>query len=614
MLFYEAKRPARRQTRQARGTLREARTKSVMASSPRRDFLKLAFGGALAAASAALTSARASAEPLGPPSAFTPDSCWTWRATLAKSPFKPPKSTLPDVFSNLNFEQYSAIRRNPGSAVWSDEKFGFALEPLHRGFVFATPMQLYIVENGQAQRLIYDRAAYDFGKLQPPADLPDLGFSGVRVLKAAAGDGWQDLAIFQGATFFRSLARGQTYGVNARGLSIRTGDAQGEEFPLFRALWIEKPSPASDTLTIHALLDSASLTGAFHFTLRPGEATIIDTELTLVARVAVDHLGLGAMTATYLFGALDHRHPDDVRPNVYDVGGLQNLHRRRRMAVAAGRQSRHLADFRVRRHESARLRLSPARARPRRLRRRRRSLGIAPLAVDRADRRLGRGRSDCCSKSPPIPKTTTTSSRSGDRRRASPRARRSRSLIASSGAGRRRRVPTWRRSRVRAPARSASAGASSSNSSPICSPTRRKRPKRARRSRPRRGRSSPPAYIRTRSGARFASSSISIRDRSPIPNCASSSRRPINPSARHGSIDGQPDDARRRGAGDAARGAPGDASAIAAAIRPRRAARVGGAAARHDALADAAVHLRRRVRAHLLRRARNVRGRRSRRR
>ena len=52
-------------------------------------------------------------------------------------------------------------------------------------------------------------------------------------------------------------------------------------------------------MIIHALLDSASLTGAFHFTLRAGDATIIDTELTLIARVAVDHLGLGAMTATY---------------------------------------------------------------------------------------------------------------------------------------------------------------------------------------------------------------------------------------------------------------------------------------------------------------------------
>jgi len=152
-----------------------------------------------------------------------------------------------------------------------------------------------------------------------------MGFSGVRVLRAGDDQGWRELAIFQGATFFRSLARGQTYGLNARGLSIRTGEAQGEEFPLFRALWIEKPSPAADALTIHALLDSASLTGAFHFTLRPGEATIIDTELTLIARVAVDRLGLSPMTSTYVFGPLDHRHPDDARAAAYDIGGLQIL-------------------------------------------------------------------------------------------------------------------------------------------------------------------------------------------------------------------------------------------------------------------------------------------------
>ena len=295
-----------------------------MASSARRDFLKLAIGGALAAAAAPRESAPARAEPLEPPRPFGPETVLNMARELAKSPFKAPKLELPEIFSNLSYDQYSKIQRTPGSAIWSDEKLGFALEPLHRGFIFTTPMQLNIVEYGLAQRMMYDRADYRFADPQPPADLPDLGFSGVRV-KAASSQGWDGLAIFQGAAFFRSLARGQRYGVNARGLSIRTGDAAGEEFPLFRELWIEKPSPASDALTIHALLDSTSLTGAFHFTLRPGEATIIDTELTLVARVAVDHLGLGSMTATYLFGALDHRRPDEVRPAVYDVEGLQIL-------------------------------------------------------------------------------------------------------------------------------------------------------------------------------------------------------------------------------------------------------------------------------------------------
>ena len=437
----------------------------------------MTFGGALAAASAALESARTSAEPLGQPNAFAPDTVLDMARELAKSPFKAPASTLPDVFSNLSFEQYSAIWRNPGSAVWNDEKLGFALEPLHRGFIFATPMQLNVVENGQAQRLIYDRAAYDFGKLQPPADLPDLGFSGVHVLKAAAGRGWQDLAIFQGATFFRSLAPGQRYGLDARGLSIRTTEEQGEEFPLFRALWIEKPSPASDALIIHALLNSASLTGAFHFTLRPGEATIIDTELKLVARVAVDHLGLGAMTATYFFGPLDHHHGDDVRPSVYDIGGLQILTgagewlwrpvaSRNALQVSAFgemnprgfgllQRARTLDTFD---DDDAHWELRP-------------SLWIEPIGD------WGEGRSDSAGNPLQFRKQRqrhcAMATESGPRSRA----RRSRSLIASSGAGRHRRAPAWRPPRVRASARSASSGASSLNSSPISSPTQRRQPK-----------------------------------------------------------------------------------------------------------------------------------------
>ena len=124
------------------------------------------------------------------------------------------------------------------------------------------------------------------------AALGDLGFSGFRVLKSS-DQGFEDVAIFQGATFYRARAHGQTFGVTARGLSIRTGDDPGEEFPLFREFWIEKPNPAANTLTIHALLDSPSVTGAFRFTLRPAETTIIDTEMTLIARATVDKLGFG---------------------------------------------------------------------------------------------------------------------------------------------------------------------------------------------------------------------------------------------------------------------------------------------------------------------------------
>jgi periplasmic glucans biosynthesis protein len=296
-----------------------------MTEYPRREFLKVAFAGALAAAGEALFAAKASAESLSAPSPFTSDTVAAIARELAKGAYKPPAAPLPEPFPSLDFDQFAAIKRNPGTAIWEDAHSPFTLEPLHRGFLFKASVELYLVENGEARKLAYDRSLFDFGKLQVPKDLKDLDFSGVRILRGGDGEGRTDAAIFQGATFFRSLAQGQAYGLSARGLAIRAGDAQGEEFPVFRALWIEKPSLATDALVIHALLDSASLTGAYRFTLRAGEATIIDTELTLFARVDVDHLGLAPMAGVYMFGPLDHLKRDDVRAGVHDLDGLQIL-------------------------------------------------------------------------------------------------------------------------------------------------------------------------------------------------------------------------------------------------------------------------------------------------
>ena len=245
----------------------------------RREFLELTLGGALAAAAPRVGFAPASAEPLAQPTPFAADSVLKAAVALAASPYKAPESPLPSVFTGLTFEQYAAIRRVPGTGVWANEKLGFSLEPLHRGFVYRIPVAINIVEGGLSQRLLYDPADYDFGKLKPPPSLGDIGFSGLRIL-SASDQGFQDTAIFQGASFYRSRARGQNFGVTARGLAIRTGDDPGEEFPTFREFWVEKPAPASNTLTMYALLDSQSVTGAFRFTIRPLDTTIIDTEMT----------------------------------------------------------------------------------------------------------------------------------------------------------------------------------------------------------------------------------------------------------------------------------------------------------------------------------------------
>jgi periplasmic glucans biosynthesis protein len=222
---------------------------------------------------------------------------------LARRAYVAPNASLPDPFNGMNYETYVGIRHRPERLIWADDMRPVLLEPLHRGYLFNAPVAISLVENGDVRRIVYDANRYQFGRVTPPPGLPD---------------------IFQGASFFRSLAKGQNLGVMARALTLRTADARGEEFPIFRAFWIERP--ATDGVTvIHAVADSESATAAFRFTIRPNDVTIIDTEATIFARSQIDNIGFGAMQATFLFAANRRRTVDDFRPAVHEINGLQIL-------------------------------------------------------------------------------------------------------------------------------------------------------------------------------------------------------------------------------------------------------------------------------------------------
>lgn len=292
----------------------------------RRDLLKwiaAGWGTGLPSAFAAEAEPPAPAAPSGEPFSF--NHVVDLARALATKPHEAPDTNLPAPLANLTYEQYVGIRSKAGTAIWFNDNLGFAVEPLHRGKIFAAAVAINVVENGTAHRLVYNPSQFDFGKLQVPAALPDLGFSGFRVLHARSGKGFVDAAIFQGASFFRAIANGETFGLTARALSIRTADPKGEEFPSFREFWIERPSPATDVLVINALVDSDSMTGAYRFTLRPGDITIIDTECTLFTRSPADFYGLGCMAAMFLFAPINRRAIDDVREAVHEVSGLQML-------------------------------------------------------------------------------------------------------------------------------------------------------------------------------------------------------------------------------------------------------------------------------------------------
>ena len=262
---------------------------------------------------------------LAAPVDFDPSNVVDMARKLSREAFKPISADLPDPFKSLSYQQYSDIQLKDEARIWADAQIGFVIEPLHRGFQFPNPIQLAIVADGKAYRLIYDVKLFDFGKLKPSAKIGDIGFSGFRVLAPQGKGDINEIASFQGANFFRALAEGQVAGLLARALALKIGDPKGEETPVFRSIWIEKPSPVAAVLVVHAIIDSDSVAGAFRFTVRPGEATIIDTECTLFPRTAIDNFGLATMSATHLLGFMDHKKFDDYRPNVSEVCGVQML-------------------------------------------------------------------------------------------------------------------------------------------------------------------------------------------------------------------------------------------------------------------------------------------------
>ncbi len=241
---------------------------------------------------------------------------------LAKQPFMAPVTNLPDPFAGLSLEQYSAIKSKAETAIWTDQNFGFVVEPLHRGYVYDVPVLIYTVTGDAVLGIAYDQNRFNFGKLSLPQNIPDISYSGIKI--SVYQDGVRrEAAVFQGGTFYRAQAQGQTSGAMARAVSLKTGDMRGEEISQFRAFWIEQPT-LGQPLIVHAVADSDSLVAAFRFTIHARDTTIIDTEATFIARTAIDNIGFGGVQAMHFFSAASPRRMDgDYRANVHEANGLQ---------------------------------------------------------------------------------------------------------------------------------------------------------------------------------------------------------------------------------------------------------------------------------------------------
>lgn len=245
-------------------------------------------------------------------------------AALAAAPYRKPADDLPKAFQGADYDAYRKLRPRPDKTVWGTAGNPFGVLPLPRGWLYPHPVAIHLISRDGAIRPLASPDTVDF--VDYPAatdgDRARLGASGFRAITrpGVAGDGYE-FAVFQGGTYFRAVAKGQSYGISARALAIGTGSST-EEFPAFTDFWVLEPAAGDDTLHVIALSDSSSAAAAYRFALRPGSDAIIDVVGEVHPRIDVSEIGVAPLSSMYLHGPADPRVSDDQRPEVHDSDGL----------------------------------------------------------------------------------------------------------------------------------------------------------------------------------------------------------------------------------------------------------------------------------------------------
>ncbi|MFN2327835.1 MAG: glucan biosynthesis protein G [Chromatocurvus sp.] len=242
---------------------------------------------------------------------------------LSEAPFSPP-AQAPASLSGLDYSDYRKINYQQNAAVWGGTPTRFSIQLFAPGFLYRDLVDIDVVENGRSFPLIVSEDSFSVPESGLATVLADLGkYAGMRLHYPLNSDSYADeFLVFQGASYFRGVSRGQLYGLSARGLAIDVAGPKGEEHPIFRHFWVERPSSSQDAMVVHALLDSKRVTGAYRFGIYPGAPLRMDVEVALFPREDIAHVGLAPLTSMFLHGPLDHADRRDYRPAVHDSEGL----------------------------------------------------------------------------------------------------------------------------------------------------------------------------------------------------------------------------------------------------------------------------------------------------
>ncbi|MEO8156688.1 MAG: glucan biosynthesis protein D [Betaproteobacteria bacterium] len=265
----------------------------------------------------------------GPPQPFSFERLKQRARALAAAAYVAPPRPAPDITVQIDYAAHGKIRFRTESALAAEGPGKFPVTFFHLGTYFKKAAKMHAVEHGEAREIIYRADYFDMPADSIARRLPEgAGFAGFRVQESRAGKlDWRrnDWVAFLGASYFRAIGELFQYGLSARGLAVNIANPNppfAEEFPDFTEFWIEEQSESADTVTVHALLDGPSVTGAYRFRMQRGPAVLMDVETAIFIRQDIARLGVAPITSMYWFSETVKPTAVDWRPELHDSDGL----------------------------------------------------------------------------------------------------------------------------------------------------------------------------------------------------------------------------------------------------------------------------------------------------
>jgi periplasmic glucans biosynthesis protein len=253
---------------------------------------------------------------------------------MAGKSYTPPPRPRPDVLDRIDYDAHGKIRYRTDLALWANGPSPWPVTFFHLGRFFQKPVRMHVAEADSAREIVYDERYFDMPKDSPAHELPEnSGFAGFRFQESRAGHpgpkgtalDWRgnDWVAFLGASYFRAIGELYQYGLSARGLAVDPAVPGGpEEFPDFTHIYLETPAANATAVTVCALLDSPSVSGAFRFVMTRTAGVTMQIESSLHIRKDIQRFGIAPLTSMYWYSENKKPTSVDWRPEVHDSDGL----------------------------------------------------------------------------------------------------------------------------------------------------------------------------------------------------------------------------------------------------------------------------------------------------